>query len=199
MIKKLKFNKMKSLNCKTMRTIAFTLLMFLSLSLNAQVKFLGIPVDGPRSEMIHSLTQKGYIFNNYKDYLMGEFNGNDVFIHIEEYKGKVGRIIVEDATPSNEIDIIIKYNNLIEQFEKNGKYVGDNVKIDNRTNISYEMAHNHNRFEAVYYQKSVDDKVLDESELYNRKVWFMMQRANQGYKILIYYDNVSNIPNGEDL
>ena len=189
---------MKSLNCKTMRTIAFTLLMLLTLSLNAQVKFLGIPVDGPRSEMIHNLTQKGYIFNNYKDYLMGEFNGNDVFIHVIEYKGKVGRIIVEDAKPSNETDIIFKYNNLIEQFENNGKYIGENSRINQKESIGFEMSRNHNRYEAVFYQKSLDEE-LNESELHNRKVWFMMQMANQGYKILIYYDNVSNIPNGEDL
>jgi len=190
---------MNSLIHKNMRKLVFTLLMLLTLSLNAQVKFLGIPVDGTKSEMINNLVQKGYIFNRYKDYLMGEFNGNDVFIHIEEYKGKVGRIIVEDANPSNEIDIIIKYNSLIEQFENNDKYIGENVKIDNKTNIGYEMSHNHNRFEAVYYQKSAVDKDLDENELYNRKVWFMMQRANQGYNILIYYDNVFNMPNGEDL
>ena len=198
MIKQLNINKMKSLNCKTMRTIAFTLLMLLTLSLNAQVKFLGIPVDGPRSEMIHNLTQKGYIFNNYKDYLMGEFNGNDVFIHVIEYKGKVGRIIVEDAKPSNETDIIFKYNNLIEQFENNGKYIGENSRINQKESIGFEMSRNHNRYEAVFYQKSLDEE-LNESELHNRKVWFMMQMANQGYKILIYYDNVSNIPNGEDL
>ena len=49
MIKKLKFNKTKSLNCKTMRKLVFTLLMLLTLSLNAQdgiIKFKGIPVDG---------------------------------------------------------------------------------------------------------------------------------------------------------
>ena len=193
---------MNNLIHKNLRKLVFTLLMLLTLSLDAQVKFLGIPVDGTKSDMIQNLIQKGYIFNRYKDYLMGEFNGNDVFIHVEEYKGKVGRIIVEDANPSNEIDIIIRYNNLIEQFENNGKYLGENVKIDNKTNIGYEMYNNHNRFEAVYYQKSTDDKDLEEDELHNRKVWFMIQKAekaNQGYKILIHYDNVSNMPNGEDL
>ena len=182
-----------------MRKLVFTLLMLLTLSLNAQVKFLGIPVDGSRSEMIRSLTQKGYIYNIYKEYLMGEFNGNDVIIHVVEYKGMVGRIVVEDAVSLNETEIIIKYNNLIDQFESNGKYIGENVKISNKTNIGYEMSHNHNRFESVYYQKSADDENLDEKELYTRKVWFMMKRTNNGYKILIYYDNVSNIPNGEDL
>ena len=190
---------MKNLNYKTVRKLAVALLMFMTLSLNAQVKFLGIPVDGPKSEMIQNLIQKGYIFNKYKDYLMGEFNGNDVIIHVVEYKGKVGRIIVEDANPFNETDIIIRYNNLIEQFENNGKYIGENVKIDNKTNISYEMSHNHNRFEAVYYQKSEDDKDLNDKELDNRKVWFMIRKEGSSFKILIHYDNVSNIPNGEDL
>jgi hypothetical protein len=192
-------NKMKTISFKVIKGIAISMLMFIAMSLNAQVKFLGIPVDGTRSEMIQSLTQKGYIYNKFKDYVMGEFNGNNVIIQVIEYKGKVGRIIVEDATPSNETDIIIKYNNLIEQFDNNGKYIGENAKISKKENLSYEMSHNHNRYEAVYYQKSVDDKDLEESELYKRKVWVMLRRTNQGYKILIYYDNVSNIPNGEDL
>ncbi len=186
----------------TMRKLVFALLMLFTLSLNAQVKFLGIPVDGDRSEIIQILIQKGYIYNRYKNYMMGEFNGNDAIIHVVEYKGKVGRIIVEDAIPSNESDIIFRYNALIEQFENNGKYIGENRKIDNKENINYEMSHNHNRYEAVYYQKSADDKELEEGELNNRKVWFMMQKAekaNQKYKILIFYDNVSNMPKGEDL
>ena len=49
MIKQLKTNKMKNLNYKIMRKVAFTLLMLLALSLNAQVKFLGIPVDGTKA------------------------------------------------------------------------------------------------------------------------------------------------------
>ena len=190
---------MKTISFKVIKGIAISMLMFIAMSLNAQVKFLGIPVDGTRSEMIQSLTQKGYIYNKFKDYVMGEFNGNNVIIQVIEYKGKVGRIVVEDATPSNETDIIIKYNNLIEQFDNNGKYIGENAKISKKENLSYEMSHNHNRYEAVYYQKSVDDKDLEESELYKRKVWVMLRKTNQGYKILIYYDNVSNIPNGEDL
>ena len=178
-----------------MRRIAFILLMFLTLSLNAQVKFLGIPVDGPKSEMIPKLTQKGYIYNIYRDYLMGEFNGSEVKIKVKEYNGKVGRIIVEDSSPSNEIDIIIRYNNLIDQFERNEKYVGENEKINNKANINSEMYKNHKRFEAVYYQKDEDDKTQ-----MMRKVWFKITRAdNSKFKILLFYDNVSNMPNGEDL
>ena len=195
MSKQLKINNMKNLNYKTMRRLVFSLLMFLTLSLNAQVKFLGIPVDGPKSEMIPKLTQKGYIYNIYRDYLMGEFNGSEVRIKVVEYNGKVGRIIVEDSAPSNEIDIIIRYNNLIDQFERNEKYVGENEKINNKANINSEMYKNHKRFEAVYYQKDEDDKAQ-----MMRKVWFKITRAdNSKFKILLFYDNVSNMPNGEDL
>ena len=112
---------MTNIKYNTIRKIAFILLMLLTLSLNAQVKFLGIPVDGSKSEMIAKLTQKGFLYNIYKGQLIGEFNGNDVVIQVVEYNGKVGRIQVEDATASDEIDIIFKYNNLIEQFERNGK------------------------------------------------------------------------------
>ena len=46
-------------------------------------KFLGIPVDGSKSEMIQKLKAKGYTSSQHnKDILVGEFNGTDVNIHI---------------------------------------------------------------------------------------------------------------------
>ena len=56
--------EMINLNNNIMRKLAFTLLMFLTLSLNAQdkvMKFMGIPIDGSKSEMIDKLMGKGFV------------------------------------------------------------------------------------------------------------------------------------------
>ena len=272
----LNINKMKNLNFKTMRKLVFTLVMLLTLSLNAQddyaVRFLGIPVDGSKSDMISKLEEKGFVYNFSQDQLTGSFNGMDVIVSVVEYKDKVYRILVADAFPSNETDIVIRYNNLIEQFERNEKYVGENEMIDANENIHYEMSQHNKRYEATYSQKSENDPDLKEFEisipysdvndefvdgfhnncvdiaksmgddyyenvyikgindiqnlnkeqlfeydknwLYlhqislqlaiqtNRIVWFMIneeENAYRKYRILLYYDNGFNMPNGEDL
>ena len=68
-----------------MKKLIFTLLMFLTLSLNAQelvVKFLGFPVDGSKSDMISNLKQKGFTYDKEYDLLDGYFNGDHVHVYI---------------------------------------------------------------------------------------------------------------------
>lgn len=72
-------------------------LFTLTLLCNAQdraLKFLGIPVDGYKSEMIQKLRDKGYIYskNGGEDVLTGEFNGTDVNIYIVTNNNKVADI-----------------------------------------------------------------------------------------------------------
>ena len=77
----------------------FTVLLglFLSISLFAQgdvTKFLGIPVDGYKSEMRRKLEAKGFVWNSLLECLEGEFNGTDVQVHIVTNNNKVYRIMV---------------------------------------------------------------------------------------------------------
>ena len=85
-------------------------------------QFLGIPVDGSKSAMIQKLKAKGFHANSYnKDVLEGKFNGMDVNIHIATNGDKVCRIMVCDANNVDERSIQIRFNRLIQQFEKNPK------------------------------------------------------------------------------
>ena len=52
-------------------------------------KFLGIPVDGAKSDMIQKLKEKGFVPSSYKDMLEGEFNGTDVYISVVTNNNKV--------------------------------------------------------------------------------------------------------------
>ncbi len=135
-------------------------LSFLSLCLhifaqNDVTKFLGIPVDGPKSEMIRKLKAKGFILNgeNANEFLTGRFNGMDVRVYISTENGQIARIMVCDATPMDETDIKIRFNRLCQQFKNNGKYISlDDFSIPETDDISYEMSVRNKRYEALFYQ-----------------------------------------------
>lgn len=255
MRKQLNINNMKNLNCKTIRKLVFTLLMLLTLALNAQqyqytVKFLGIPVDGSKSEMISKLKKKNFKYDSYKDQLSGKFNGKDVYVMIHTNHDIVDRICVMDRYLSNSSDIKINFNILLKQFKENPNYDGflaPNMEIPNEEDIQYEMTINDKRYQASFHQQftskefwdlwndsiyrnewfnnnyydyeldSIYNMCEDEMEflekiaksfweehwldaINNNDVWFTISSdRNNKYRIVLYYDNKRNRPNGEDL
>lgn len=146
------------------------LLLILSLFINVSVfaqtdvtKFLGIPVDGPKSKMVKALKAKGFKQNYIGDneYFSGRFNGMDVHVYISLESGKVSRLMVCDENTMSEGDIKIRFNRLCQQFKDNGKYLYlDDFIISDDEDISYEMTVNNKRYEALFYQ--LPDGDLDE-------------------------------------
>lgn len=135
-------------------------------------KFLGIPVDGFKSEMIGKLKSKGFTLTSKKDVLNGEFNGRDVNIFIKTNSNKVCRLMVVDVNSANESEIKIRFNNLIQQFQNNKNYItqADSIivkyTIPEEEHISYEMSINNKQFEAVFYQKTQSyDALVKEKEI----------------------------------
>lgn len=184
-----------------MKRICFTWFLLLSIAACAQsvtpTRFLGIPVDGTKKEMIQKIKDKGFIYSPSQDVLTGEFNGRDVIIDVLTNNNKVYRVAVMDANPTNdEAQIRIRYNNLLYQFSNNGKYLPDEdyEAISETENISYEMIVNHKTYQAGFYQLSDN-----EAGLSNRLVWFRISKSYSDYSIVIYYDNLNNQANGEDL
>ncbi|MEE3483082.1 MAG: hypothetical protein VZQ98_02015 [Bacteroidales bacterium] len=152
---------------KIITTIVIALFSVVAYSQKDVTKFLGIPVDGTKTEMKQKLIAKGFQPVAGQEYLKGEFNGNDVRIYIGTNNNKVYRIMVCDVNLLNEADIIVRFNNLIGQFEKNERYfnITENERIKTGEDISYEMDINNKRYEAAFYQ-SVDttqmsDKIRD--------------------------------------
>lgn len=152
------------------KTAWFFMLLILPVALYAQkdvTQFLGIPVDGSKSEMISKLKAKGYTVSPHKnDILVGEFNGTDVNIHIVTNNNKVYRIMVADANTIGETDIKIRFNNLVQQFQNNNKYISlpdstiEKYTIPESEKISYEMLVKNKRYEALFYQKSTEYEAL---------------------------------------
>ena len=181
---------------------AFVLLVTMlqvSLGVFAQkevTKFLGIPVDGYKSEMIQKLKGKGYTYNSVKDCLEGGFNGYNVTISVVTNNNRVYRIAVFDQNYCSETDIRIRFNKLCGQFEKNAKYFSlEEQFIPENEDIDYELTIKNKRYEAVFYQYNGEKNNLDE----NRVVWFMIDEQYGKYRILMFYDNQYNQANGDDL
>ena len=149
-----------------MKKLLFSLLAtLLTLSLYAQndvTTFLGIPVDGFKSEMRQKLITKGFTPKKVgtNEYLEGEFNGTDVHIYIATNNNKVYRIMVCDANTQDEANIKIRFNKLVNQFENNKKYTAlDQYTISDTENISYEMNVHKKNFDALFYQNPDMEKV----------------------------------------
>ena len=143
------------------KLLSITMLLISSLFIYAQqdvTKFLGIPVDGSKSEMIQKLKAKGYTSSPLdKDVLVGEFNGADVNIHVVTNNNKVYRIMICDVNNIDERAIQIRFNRLCELFVNNSKYSSlplEEYMIPDDEDISYEITVHKKRYEAVFYQKT---------------------------------------------
>ena len=124
--------------------------------------FLGIPVDGYKSEMRKKIIAKGFTPNKLDgtEYFEGEFNGTDVHLYIGTNNNKVYRIMLCDVKTMNEAVIINRFNNLVRQFEKNKRYISLlDQTIPSDEDISYEMLVHNKVYEAIYYQNPDYDKV----------------------------------------
>lgn len=174
-------------------TFLFVLMTIAAIAQDSNtIKFLGIPVDGTKNEMISKLQAKGYKYGAYSDALFGEFNGTDVAILVQTVNNKVWRIcIIDENVNQNEVDIKIRYNNLFEQLSNNGKYEIDyGSTLGEEEDISYGMAVLKKRYDAVFHLK---DKSI------HGRVWYTIGGEYGNYGIMMYYENLDNEANGDDL
>ena len=207
------------------------------------LKFLGIPVDGSKSEIVAALKSKGFEYDSESDFLIGDFNGKKSHIGIVENHGKVYRVVVFDADTYDAGEIRIRFNNLIHQFENNDKYyyIVQNEMIPEDEDIHYEIIVHDKQYIAefiynpLYGNDELRDKVINEAveeskenikdekdiefysdkdnydklisaivslkviQMSNSSVWFKIFEHYGEYYIGLYYDNLLNAPNGEDL
>jgi hypothetical protein len=177
--------------------ITMMLALFVSIAISAQtnsnvLKFMGIPVDGSKTQVIQKLKEKGFGYDSFNDCLIGQFNGQYSRIFVSTNKNKVDRITVCSIDGTNEANIRVVYNNLLQQFNNNSKYITavGNKPIPEDEDISYEISVHNKRYDAVFYLKENSTQGM---------VWFMIYREINNYYIAIFYENLNNRPNGEDL
>lgn len=205
--------------------------LMLSVSLFAQnvedIKFLGLPINGTSANMVAQLKDKGFkhTIEDDTDILIGDFNGRKSNIFIHTNKNKVDRIMVSYARFVDEAQIKIDFNNLLQQFKNNEKYVEfeEQNPIPEDEDISYEITVHKKRYDVAFYPKPdlTEDvqealaeamKGMSEDEInvfslkwtmeqYQRgQVWFTIREYGYDqYSISIYYDNLRNRSNGDEL
>lgn len=155
------------------KLLSITMLLAFTIAGYAQqekevTQFLGIPVDGSKTEMIEKLKAKGFQSSETAKFsgcdLEGEFNGYDVLIGVVTNKSKVYRIYVEDKNRINETSIKIRFNKLCEQFANNPKYISlQNYTIPENEDISYQISAHNKRYQAAFYQIGINN--IDAEEL----------------------------------
>ena len=115
-------------------------------------QFMGIPVDGTKTDMIDAIKAKGFKYDQEYGFFTGEFNGKSVHVFIHTNHDVVDRIMV--AYPSiSEKQIKTEYNSLLRQFQRNAKYIEifENEPIPESENISYEMTVHHKDYQSVFF------------------------------------------------
>ena len=132
------------------------------------IKFLGIPVDGTKEEMIQKLKVKGFEKSNECD-LEGYFNGEYVCLNVMANNNKVYCIALGDKNLRSAKEIRVRFNTLCTQFENNGKYMpiiegNSNQKISENEDISYEMHINRKNYTAYYSYRIKKEEVISKCE-----------------------------------
>lgn len=227
-----------------MKRLIFSLLISLiTISAFAKkdvTKFLGIPVDGTKSEMIQKLKAKGFKSSYYdNEILEGEFNGRSVKIFISTASNIVNHIIVLYGNKLNRKNVIAQFNELLNQFNnKTDKYanLSGTCEIfetgdDNTAQIMFDYRIKESGYRAIYAQRpeaeinkivekrlsnkySIDELnnpdlkigldilgekinyILEENKIVSFKIF---EDEYQKYNLVIFYDNLFNQANGEDL
>lgn len=145
---------------KTLLIALFTLLSAVCLGQNgAPLKFLGIPIDGAKSQFVTKLKAKGFTYSTLTEGYKGQFNGKNVDVYIHTNHNLVDRVYV--AFPyTNEEGIRTEFNRLLGQFKDNAKYLdlGMNEEIPEDDDISYEISVKNKRYQAsfCYYDSDRD-------------------------------------------
>lgn len=227
----------------------FSVIAIAQTTTEGTLKFLGIPIDGSKDNMISRIKEKGFRFDSYNDCLRGQFNGKDVEVYVVTNHEVVDRIYVEYPEMS-ESRVITEYNILLGQFNRNKKYIAleENEKIPDNEDLSYEMTVKNKKYGAAFMYISPDLFTEEEIDnlhtmreqvegmsseemqvmgqamadslqtrtseisiedtmktinklmsLVSGNVWFTIHEHYGQYQIGIYYDNLKNRPNGEDL
>ena len=126
------------------------------------IKFLGIPVDGPRAQFESSLKAKGFKYDSIYEEFKGQFNGKSVEVVVHTNHDIVDRVVVLFPKTSEQ-NIRSEYNLLLKQFNETGKYIGFlNEEIPASEKIPYEMTANNKDYQCTF---SYFDPNRDPAEL----------------------------------
>lgn len=164
------------------------------------IKFLDIPVDGTKQEMMDQLQAKGFKYDSVNDCLMGEFNGMESGILLTTFNNKVWRVIVMNKTPLNSFNADVRFNNFVDQFTNNEKYIR---LSDEEISENYTLSFWNDCQDVLYFNKcavfAFKNGITKEGINEGVAIYSFHNNVVGGYGIMILYNNHNNVANGEDL
>lgn len=139
---------------KAIFTILMALICFIGFGQNGNsgpIKFLGIPIDGTKSQFVIKLKSKGFTYNSLYECYKGQFNGKSVDVYIHCNHNIVDRVYVAFPRTSEE-SIRVEYNKLLNQFNENKKYLNLSLseEIPENDDISYKISVENKRYQATF-------------------------------------------------
>lgn len=174
---------------KRILSIIVAMLMMGVAAYSQTITFLGIPVDGSQESFRTRLLNKGYEYSSIFDCYSGVFNGHDILCKSMDNHGNLWRIYIRYAVNEEEAYIASEYNTLIQLFKANTKY------HESYTTPVKDAS-------TLYSDIKLHGKVIESSFLTPDEkgcVWFRLFNERGYFYIGLFYDNLNNAPNGEDL
>lgn len=168
------------------RLLSFVLYITISLQIvNAQdfsngiIRFMNIPVDGPKEIMKKQLEERDFKYNMFEGCYQGKFNGKNVSVLISTNHNNVDRICVVYPEMS-EIVIKSEYNYLLQQFQTNNKYLSlpVNKAISEGDNIKYEISLRNKAYSCSFLYLSPDVYTEDERVCIKSNLERMMGKSD---------------------
>lgn len=179
---------------KRILTIAMTLMLALYVQAQGSVtSFLGIPVDGSRATMVKELVKKGFVRKS-NDRLDCVIEGVPYIVKIMTNKGRVCRISLIEKEGTEDVSLAVeKYNALIEWYRNSKDYTEYeyNDPIRSSDNLTYERYICEGWYYAEFFQ-------VCDPQLYSKRVSFKLSDEYGDYRIVRCYDNIYNLPEGEE-
>lgn len=175
-------------------------LVNISYAQNDVTKFMGIPVDGTKKEMIKQLKSKGFkLVNKRLGVLEGDFNGNNSQVYIMTNRNKVNCITVCDKYSStSEKSVISRFNRIVNQFYNNRKYIipagfsiedylipdnehqlWHNIKNDEKTYYAYFIQYPN--YDITFFNNLNTDKFISEYDIVFEKTPENLLEYNKGW------------------
>ena len=132
----------------------FTMLTVQTITGAQTTRFLGIPVDGPKSEMVQKLIEKVYNYHADEDYFTGFYFGSPVYLFIQTVNGKVSRVVVYDIPQRSEDEIRDRFNLVYDKFKMSSRYTQyqSDTKIAEKESIARKMRQHKKLYKAVFNQ-----------------------------------------------
>lgn len=177
--------------------LAFAVMLLIAsvcLAQRSVTKFMGVPVDGTKSEMVKKLETKGFVYDSSTDMLFGKYEGKDVYVTVHTKRKVVWKVGMSFVKSYDRNEAKNMFNEMCRQFERRMTgYVslfGDrSQEIPEDEDIYYESLSRGKQYQAAYLQDGDDAKF----------VWFVLDEHYGRFTLTIYFENSYNGTGEEDM